>query len=233
MSEPVRRFYTSARVSEDGAGVMLDERRLRTPKGAPFAAPTRALAEAIAVEWDAQTEHIIPASMPLTQLAFAAIDHTPTRRGDLADYVAKFGETDLVSHRASAPAPLVTRQSALWDPVIAWGEQELGAALPIVEGVAPARVDAAAIDALRAHAAALDDFRLTALAQAAALAGSALIAFALLRGRLGAAAAYDAALLDELYQLETWGEEPEARARLERASAEFAALEAFFRTLDP
>jgi chaperone required for assembly of F1-ATPase len=232
MSQPVRRFYKAARVADDGAGVMLDERRLRTPKGAPFAAPTRALAEAIAAEWNGQGEHILPASMPLTQLAFAAIDHTPARRDDLHGYVAKFGETDLVAHRAAAPAPLVSRQSAHWDPLVAWGERALGVSLPVVIGVSPARTHAAAIGALRAHAAALDDFQLTALAQATGLAGSALIAFALLRGERDAAQAFEAALLDELYQLETWGEDAEGRARVERARADFAALEAFLRALE-
>src|SRR5688572_6797948 len=73
-----RRFYTSASAvtAEGGYGVALDERRLLTPGGAPFIAPTRALAEVCAAEWKAQGEHIVPASMPITQLAFAAIDRT-------------------------------------------------------------------------------------------------------------------------------------------------------------
>lgn len=232
MSEPVRRFYKVARAADDGAGVMLDERRLRTPKGAPFAAPSRALADAIAAEWEAQREHIVPSSMPLTQLAFAAIDHTPGRRGELADYIAKFGETDLVSHRAASPAPLVARQSAHWDPINAWSERALGVRLPVIVGVTPARTDAAALDTLREHAAALDDFRITALAQTAGLAGSALVAFALVRGELNAARAFEAAFLDDLYQLETWGEDAEGRARVERARAEFATIEAFLNALN-
>jgi len=232
MSEPVRRFYKAARVSDDVAGVMLDERRLRTPKGAPFVAPTRALSEAIAAEWHAQGEHIVPASMPLTQFAFAALDHMPERRAALVEHVAKYGETDLVSHRADAPATLVARQALHWDPIAAWGAGELGVALPVAIGVTPTRPDAAVIDMLRAHAAALDDFRLTGLAQATGLSGSALVAFALARGELDAARAFEAAFLDDLYQLETWGEDAEARARVERARAEFAALEAFFRALD-
>lgn len=233
MSEPVRRFYKAARAADDGPGVMLDERRLRTPKGAPFAAPTAALADAIAAEWDAQGEHIVPARMPLTQFAFAAIDHTPERRDALVEHVAKYGETDLVSHRADAPATLVARQARHWDPIAAWGARELGVALPVAVGVTPTRPDAAVIDTLRSHAAALDDFRLTGLAQATGLSGSALTAFALARGELDAARAFEAAFLDDLYQLETWGEDAEGRARVERARAEFAALETFFRALGP
>lgn len=229
---PARRFYTSARVAEDGAGVMLDARHLRTPGGRVFAAPTRALAEAVAHEWDAQGEHIAPATMPLTQLAFAAIDHTAQRRDEVAAYVARFGETDLLCHRAEAPAELVARQAETWDSLVSWGEQDLGVALPVVSGVIAAEVDAAVLARLRAEANAADDFRLTALGQATGLAGSALIAFALLRGRLTPRQAFEAAALDNLWSLEKWGEDAEARARVERQRAEFEALGRFIKALD-
>ncbi len=233
MSAPAaRRFYKTATVSEDGAGVRLDERMLKTARGNALALPTRALAEAVAQEWEAQREHIVPAAMPITQLAFAAIDWTPQSRDQLADYVAKHGETDLVCHRADAPAPLIARQSMSWNPLIAWAARDLGVMLPVVTGVTPALVPAEMLETLRAHAAACDDFQLTALAQATGLAGSALIAFALLQGRLDAPSAFTAAALDNLWSLETWGEDAEARAKLDRQRAEFDSLARFIAALD-
>lgn len=223
-AEPIRRFYTNVRVADDGAGVMLDERRLRTAGGNAFATPTRALAVAIAEEWNAQGEHIMPTSMPLTQLAFASIDATPRRRDELVSFVAKYGETDLVCHRAETPPTLVERQTAVWDPLVAWAARDLGALLPVVFGILPAPTNLEAIETLRAHAATSDDFHLTALAHAADLAGSAVIAFALLHGRLDPAHAFAAAMLDDLWGLETWGDDAEARARLERQRREFEAL---------
>lgn len=231
-ASPARRFYKSARIADDGAGIMLDERRLRTPKGAVFDAPTRALAGTIAAEWDAQGEHIIPANMPLTQLAFAAIDYTPARREDLAAYIAKFGETDLVCHRADTPAALIARQSMLWDPLIAWGLSDLGVVLPVVVGVLAAPVPRESLETLRAHAAASDDFRLTALAQAAGLAGSALIAFAFINGRLDAEQAFAATALDDLWSQEMWGRDEEARARLDRQRVEFENIARFVARLN-
>jgi chaperone required for assembly of F1-ATPase len=100
-----------------------------------------------------------------------------------------------------------------------------------VAGVIAAPPDQASIDELRAHAARLDDFRLTALAQAAGLAGSAIIALALLRGRIAPQHAFEAAALDNLWSLEKWGEDAEARARLDRQHAEFAALGRFIMAL--
>lgn len=231
MSEPVRRFYKSATIADDGAGIMLDTRRLRTPKGAVFAAPTRALAGAIAAEWDAQTEHIVPKRMPLTQLAFAAIDHTPQRRGELHDYVVKFSETDLVAHRAASPADLAARQADAWDGLRDWFAAFVGADLPVVTGVVAADVPASERAKVRAAAAALDDFRLTALAQAAGLAGSAVIGFAVTHGRITPDAAFKAAALDDLWSQEKWGHDAEAAARLDRQRAEFDNIARFIAAL--
>ena len=75
------RFYERAHVGEAPgreAGpafpVLLDGRPVRTPAREPLAAPSQALAEAIAAEWDAQREAVDPARMPLTRLANAIID---------------------------------------------------------------------------------------------------------------------------------------------------------------
>jgi len=231
MTEAARRFWTRASVADDGAGVMLDERRLRTPRGAVFNAPTRALAEAIADEWNAQGEYIVPSSMPLSQFAFAAIDHTQTRRTELADYVAKFGETDLVCHRAASPPALVARQSVLWDPLVAWSARDLGVVLPVVTGILPAPHNPEALETLRAHADACDHFQLTALAQAAGAAGSAIVSLAMLHGRLTSETAFAAAALDDLWALETWGEDAEARARLDSLRAEFENVSRFIALL--
>lgn len=228
-----RRFYQSASVAEreGGFGVALDQRTLKTPGGLTFVAPTRALAQLCADEWAAQAQHIVPSSMPLTQFAFATLDATAKDRERLYDYVAAFGETDLCCHRADAPVELVALQAERWDPLVSWGAEHLGVALPVVTGILAARVDAEALTTLRAHAAALDDFKLTALAQATGLAGSALIGFAVTLGGLPAQTAFEAAALDQLWSLERWGDDAEARARLEHQCAEFVAIARFVEAL--
>jgi chaperone required for assembly of F1-ATPase len=228
-----RRFYETASVAErdDGFGVALDARTLRTPGGAVFVAPTRALAQLCADEWNAQGEFIVPASMPASQLAFAALDWTAKSREQLYDYVAGFGKTDLCCHRAEAPEALAARQAAVWDPVVRWADDALGVKLPVVPGIIAARVEDATLARVRAHVAALDDFQLTALSQATGLAGSVLIGFALTRGRLAPEEAFEAAALDNLWSLERWGEDEEGRARLDRQRAEFQAIARYVEAL--
>lgn len=228
-----RRFYkTTSVVERDGGfGVALDERSLRTPGGLVFVAPTRTLAQLCADEWAGQSEHIVPATMPASQLAFATLDWTAKSRAQLYEYVAGFGQTDLCCHRAETPADLAARQAQAWDPIVAWGADELGVALPVVNGIIAAEVDPQTLTALKAHAAALDDFRLTALSQATGLAGSVLIGFALVRGMLSPERAFAAAALDNLWSLEKWGEDEEARARLERQRAEFTSIGRYLEAL--
>lgn len=228
-----RRFYkaVSVRPSSGGHGVHLDERTLRTPGGVVFVAPTAALAHACADEWDAQGEHIAPSRMPVSQLAFAALDRGAAKRDELIDYIAAFGETDLCCHRADAPIELIAHQAAVWDPIVSWAREELGVSLPVMTGVIAAPSDPIALAALRARAALLDDFRLTALAQATGLAGSVLIGFALVLRRLDAQAAFEATALDNLWSLKHWGEDTEARTRLDRQRAEFAAIERYVEAL--
>lgn len=229
MSTP-RRFYAAAAATPEH-GVALDQRTLRTPGGAVFVAPTAALAEAVAAEWNAQGEHIVPASMPLTQLAFAALDWSAKSRDQLIEYVGAYIETDLCAHRADTPAELVARQAAHWDPLVAWAEAAHGLKLPVVTGIIAADVDPQMRERLAAHAASLDDFSLTALAQAAGLSGSAVIALTMLARRLDAAEAFEAAALDNLWSLERWGEDEIARAKLDSQRAEFENIANFIAAL--
>src|ERR1700680_658192 len=55
-----RRFYKSVTVEAADAAhrVLLDGKTVHTPAKAMFAVPTRALAEALAAEWEAQREHV-------------------------------------------------------------------------------------------------------------------------------------------------------------------------------
>ena len=234
MTEPTRlprRFYKAVSVVErdGGFGVALDERTLKTPGGATFVAQTRALAQLCADEWAAQGEFIAPITMPVSQLAFAALDRKS--REELYDYVVPFGETDLLCHRAESPVELVARQAEVWDPIVAWSRDALGVSLPVVNGIIAARVAPTELTKLRAHAEALDDFRLTALSQATGIAGSVLIGFALVRGAITSEQAFEAAALDNLWSLEKWGEDEEGRARLERQRRDLAAIARFVEAL--
>ena len=219
-----KRFYRRATTAPDGEhhAVRLDGKPVRTPAGRLLAAPTAALARALAAEWEAQRDVIDPAKMPLTRLANAIIDGVADRPDPVAAEVAKYLASDLVCYRANAPRGLAERQARHWDPILDWARETLGARLALGEGVVHVAQPEPALAAARA-AIPSDPWRLGAVHAATTLTGSALIALALVRGRLTADEAWQAGQVDEDWNMEQWGGDELA---LERRAFRFAELQA-------
>jgi chaperone required for assembly of F1-ATPase len=209
-----KRFYHRAHVEERDGGhaVLLDGRPVRTPAQRVLAAPTRALAEAVAVEWNAQAGVIDPARMPLTRLANVAIDTVAPRPRPVAEEIEKYLGSDLLLYRAEGPEELVERQALLWDPVLGWARDELEARFVLAQGVMPVRQPDEAL-AAAARMIPLDAWRLAAIASVTALTGSALLALALHAGELDADAVWAAAHVDEDWQMAQWGRDALALER--------------------
>lgn len=232
MSEwKARRFWKAASIGPEGGGwqVLLDGRPIRTPGKLPLVMPTRALAQAIAAEWDAQADVIDPNTMPLTRAANSAVEKVTPQFAAVADMLAGYGGTDLLSYRASGPATLAERQAAGWDPLIDWAARALRAPLKITEGVIPVAQDAGALARLRARLDALTPWQLTALHDLVTLPGSLILGLAVLEGRLDADAAHALSRIDETFQAERWGRDDEAEAA---AAARLDAMRVAARLLD-
>ena len=224
-----RRFYSHAGTAPAGEGfaVRLDGKPMRTPAGRILAAPALVLAEAIAAEWDAQRDVIDPGQMPLTRLANVIIDGVSDRPGPVAAEIRKYLATDLVCYRAAAPQGLVELQARHWDPIVAWARDALGAHFSLREGVIHVVQPEAALAAAGA-AVPGDPWRLGAVHTATTLTGSALIALALSRDRLTAEKAWQAAHVDEDWNMAQWGRDEIA---LERRAFRFAEYRAAVRVL--
>ena len=227
-----RRFYEHAGVEEAADGgqrefrIVLDGRQVKTPARRTLAAPTRALAEAIAAEWNAQRDVIDPAKMPLTRLANSIIDGVVDVPAAVAEEVEKYLASDLLFYRADGPDGLIEREAAAWDPVLAWARGALGARFVIAQGIVHVAQPAAALAA--ANAAILRDtlrdrWRLGAMHAITTLTGSALIAIALASGALTIEQAWAAAHVDEDWNMAFWGRDEIA---LERRAARFAEMQA-------
>src|SRR5215469_11560010 len=115
-----KRFYRAVALAEQAEGfvVVLDGRPARTPARRPLAAPTRALGQALAAEWDAQVERIDPSNMPLTRLANTITDGVAAASPEIAVEIEKYLGSDLVCYRAQSPEALVARQARHWDPIL-------------------------------------------------------------------------------------------------------------------
>jgi chaperone required for assembly of F1-ATPase len=216
---------------EGGFGVALDQKPLSTPMRHPVAVPSRALAEAMAEEWRAQGDEVRPNTMPLTQLAATALDRVAERREEVIGELAAYGSTELLCYRAEHPAELARRQAEGWQPLLDWFALRFDAPLAVTSGVVPKPQSPAALAAVRAAIADRNPFELAALALATQASGSIVLGLALAEERIDAAAAWSLSLMDELYQAELWGEDPEAAIRRESIRRDIMAAEQFIRLM--
>lgn len=228
----MKRFYQEARVvaAEHGFAVQLDGKPVQTPAKCPLIVERRALADAIAAEWQGQGITVGPLNLPLTRLVSTALDRVATRREEVIAEIAKYAETDLVCYRAEDPPELIERQRRIWQPLLDWVEARYQAALTVTAGITPVAQPPEALAAIQRGVAEYDSMQLVALHLATTACGSVVLGLALLAEKLSPDEAFAAAQLDESFQIERWGEDSEQtqrRAALKEdiaLAARFAAL---------
>lgn len=210
-----RRFYETVSVAAQNAGfiVKLDAHELKTPAKNPLILPTEALARAVADEWQAQAQDIDSHTMPTMRLVSTALDRVADVPQETAQAFAAYGMSDLLCYRAENPEKLVKRQAEAWDPLLAWAQARFDMSFEVTQGILPIAQPSG--NEARLVAIAGDDvFRLTGLAHMAAILGSAILALAVEAEEITQEAAYSLAFLDDLFQIEEWGEDEEAMSRL-------------------
>ena len=229
----MRRFWKLAEAAPDADGwrIRLDGRPVRTPARAPLLVPSRALAEAIAGEWAGAGETVDPRSMPLTGLSNAAIDRVAPDKPIFAAALAKYGEGDLACYRAVEPTALVARQSDSWDPLLAWARRRYDVDFVTTTGIVHVAQPPSTVERLAHAVAVLDEFELAALSPLVTIGGSLIAALALHEQVITPEAAWEAVSIDERWQLEQWGSDPEAEAALANRRSDFLSAARFLELL--
>ncbi|CAH1183273.1 unnamed protein product [Phaedon cochleariae] len=118
-----KRFYKKTGIlrSDGKFEVTLDQRRLKTPKGAVFSVESEPLALAVATEWDTQKDTIQRSKMHLTTLCNTVIDNpNNSTKYDIVNYITDYLDTDTVLFQANDEEELLKFQINEWDPVIEW-----------------------------------------------------------------------------------------------------------------
>lgn len=230
MSEwKAKRFWKAAQAvdAEGGFSVELDGRAVKTPAKAPLLVPTRAMAEAIAAEWDAQEGEIKPAAMPVTRAANASIDKVAHQHAEVATLIAAYGDSDLLCYRADSPAELAERQAAAWDPLLDWAQESFGARLLPVQGVMHQPQPPEALERLAREVHAMDAFRLAAFHDLVGISGSLVIGLAAVREARPIGELWQLSRIDETWQEEMWGVDEEAREHAAMKQSDFFAAKHF------
>ena len=221
----MKRFWKEVAVVErdDGFGIALDGRPLKTPARADLVVASCPLAEAIASEWSECGETIDPRAMPLTGFANAAIDRIAADPATFAKGLARYGENDLLCYRAEHPALLVERQAAAWDPLLAWARRRYDVDFAVSAGIIHVPQPPETIAKLAQAVAAMERLQLAGLSPMVTIGGSLVAALTVAEEAVTPDDAWAAVSLDERWSAEQWGADAEAQAMLDARRRDFLA----------
>lgn len=217
-----------------------DGKAMLTPGRHPLRVPSRALAQGMAAEWEGK-EKFKAADMPLTVIAYIAIDRLSNTRAQAVDALLAYLDTDALCYREDAPLDgeeswgkgnLALRQTREWDPVLRWAEEEYGTSWHTASGIMPMSQPDALHAAVRKRLEALDTMALAAACAMAPGLSSLALMLATLDKHLSAEEAFRLSRLEEEVQAERWGRDAEAERRAARIGREVAAAGEFLRLLD-
>jgi chaperone required for assembly of F1-ATPase len=190
--------------------------------------PTEALAKKVASEWDEQVEEIDPTTMPFTKSANAALDKVSEQFEEVSSLLGEYGDTDLLYYRADSPPELQKRQKIGWDPIVKWAENTFKVKINCGTGIVYIPQNEQMFSEIRIKISNLSIFELTAFYDMVSITGSLILGLAIINGRLSAEEAYQLSRVDELWQLEQWGEDEEAQAVSNLKNAAILHSEEFF-----
>jgi chaperone required for assembly of F1-ATPase len=201
-----------------------------TPAKKAFSVPTRALEVAIAEEWKSNKK-FSPSAMPLTALAYTAIDRIEGQEAAIIEALMVYVDTDTLSYRSSSE-DLSKRQKEEWVPVLHWASKTFGSLWQTVDGIEPAIQTPEMHAALQSYFESLSSMQLAALCVLASFYSSIVLAAAVLKKHLQAVDAYLLSRLEEEVQAARWGRDFEAEQKTGRVKAEIEAAGRFLRLLE-
>ena len=219
-----KRFYKDVGVAmvDGGFTVTLDSRGVKTPgHKKPVIVPVASLATAMAAEWDAQGEFIDATTMPMVRLVNSAVESGEEMIPAFRDEVLKFAAGDLLLYRAETPQELVALQEQEWDTALVALARHFGVSFQPTMGIIHQEQPRATLDRLAEALADEGLLTLTALVSITGITGSGLLAIALLHRLTAPDAVWQAAHVDEDYQIALWGEDEEANIRRAKRLVEF------------
>jgi chaperone required for assembly of F1-ATPase len=219
-----KRFYTEATVAEEDGrfAIKLDGRGARTPAKNLLSLPTHLAASIVAREWNEQIDVINPHLMPATRIVNTALDGVSTMMADVGAEIADFAGSDLVCYRAADPPGLVLLQDQHWNPVTDWARDRLGARFVLAQGIIHASQSTEALAKIRDAVSGYDDpIALACLHVLTTLSGSCLIALMAASGAASGETAWQAATVDDNWNIQFWGQDEEAAIRMNRRKDEF------------
>lgn len=219
----------SVHQGSDGAwGILVNEMPLQTPAGHPLIVPSEVLARLILTEMDAAYGVKPVPPLPHRQLANTAIDKTAKDRVQVERQICGYAMTELLCHRAEHPRELVLMQEQTWQPWLDWCAEKYGIRLVPTSGLMPIEQPAESLAKLQGFLSTLTVFDLTVLRQAVDVLGSLVLGLGMYAQVLSVEEGLRLSELDQNYQAQHWGSDPEHQKKQHKQLDELAVCAQWF-----
>ena len=159
----------------------------------------------------------------------AALKDASLNKQEIIDKMCEFAQTDVLLFWNDNPE-LVARQNEFWFPVLRWIGQELNIQLKTSTSLDVPNQEEKFAVALKRYLEKFSDKELIAFYKAALDMRSVMLAAALVKGKIDAEQAFQAAYLEELWQAEKWGKVEDAEKSRAKAKADLVEIETFLKT---
>ena len=204
-----KRLYADVSVVaiDKGYIITLDGKVLKTPAEIVVCTKFLPLIRGVALEWEQQTKEIDINKMSLFRLLVTSIDHVGPRREEVNMKTLQFGGMDLLCYRAQKPSELLRRQEEKWQPIFNWAEKRMGVSFRVTNRISPITQSQETMCAMEELLATFSDLEMTAVSSVTSATSSLLIGLALEADAISPRTAAEISILEEVYQMEKWGED--------------------------
>lgn len=197
-----------------------------TPAKKPFILPNSALEDAINFEWKSEKKYT-PTNMPLTALAYTAIDKISDKKADIVEVLMVYVDSDTLSYRATGSEKLKNLQEEKWGEVLKWAGSRFDVAWQTTDGVMPVDQSPLVHKIISRYLNSLDAWRLASFCVLSSGFSSLVLALAVVENHITAEQAFAISRLEEEHQAEAWGRDKEADDRTEKMKTEILDAERF------
>ena len=149
-------------------------------------------------------------------------------REEVIDRLVQFALTDMLLFWGPNKE-LAERQEKIWGPILQWASYEVNTKFIKTQSIDVPSQEENSAQRLKMFMETLSNKELAAFYIAALNMKSVLLAAALIKGKINAQQAFEAAYLEELWQAENWGVETEAEKRRTEIRKELQEIETFLK----
>lgn len=202
----------------------------QTPAKNPFILPNEELTKLIEKEWQSGKK-FSPSAMPLTSIAYTAIDKIGDNKDDIVEVLMVYVDTDTLTYRATSSEKLAKEQDEKWGAVLKWAGTRFDISWATTSGVMPVDQSPELHKAIERYLKSLNVWQLSAFCVLSSGYSSLVLAIAVCEGYLDAEAAFKLSRLEEEAQAEQWGRDEEAEERARKIQEEIVSAGLFLRLL--